>query len=57
MGLFVLLTSFLYQRGSLESKTIEEPDAVDQDPARRETTRSTGRCDVVACGWRCTSAR
>jgi len=32
MGLFVLLTSFLYQRGSSESKTIEEPDAVDQDP-------------------------
>jgi len=32
MGLFVLLTSFLYQRGSSESKTIEEPDGVDQDP-------------------------
>jgi hypothetical protein len=32
MGLFVLLTSFLYQRGSSESKTTEEPDAVDQDP-------------------------
>ena len=32
MGLFVLLTAFLYQRGSSESKTIEEPDAVDQDP-------------------------
>ena len=32
MGVFVLLTAFLYQRGSSESKTIEEPDAVDQDP-------------------------
>src|SRR5688572_24410294 len=32
MGLFVLLTAFLYQRGSSESKTIEEPDPVDQDP-------------------------
>ena len=32
MGLFVLLTAYLYQRGSSESKTIEEPDAVDQDP-------------------------
>ena len=31
MGLFVLLTAYLYQRGSSESKTIEEPDAVDQD--------------------------
>ena len=32
MGLFVVLTVFLYQRGSSESKTIEEPDAVDQRP-------------------------
>jgi hypothetical protein len=32
MGVFVLLTVFLYQRGSSESKTIEEPDAVDQRP-------------------------
>jgi hypothetical protein len=32
MGLFVLLTAYLYQRGSSESKPIEEPDAVDQDP-------------------------
>ena len=32
MGLFVLLTAYLYQRGSSESKSIEEPDAVDQDP-------------------------
>ena len=32
MGIFVLLTAYLYQRGSSESKTIEEPDAVDQDP-------------------------
>jgi uncharacterized protein DUF6766 len=32
MGVFVLLTRFLYQRGSSESKRIEEPEAVDQDP-------------------------
>ena len=32
MGVFVLLTAYLYQRGSSESKSIEEPDAVDQDP-------------------------
>ena len=32
MGLFVLLTAFLYQRGSSESKRIEEPEPVDQDP-------------------------
>lgn len=33
MGVFVLLTAFLYQRGSSESKPIEEPTVVDQDPA------------------------
>jgi len=33
MGLFVLLTAFLYQRGSSESKRLEEPEAVDQDPS------------------------
>jgi hypothetical protein len=32
MGLFVVLTIFLYQRGSSESKKIEEPEAVDQRP-------------------------
>jgi hypothetical protein len=32
MGLFVLLTAYLHQRGSSESKSIEEPDAVDRDP-------------------------
>ena len=32
MGIFVLLTRFLYQRGSSESKRIEEPEAVDEDP-------------------------
>jgi hypothetical protein len=32
MGLFVLLTVSLYQRGSSESKRIDEPEEVDQDP-------------------------
>jgi hypothetical protein len=32
MALFVLLTAVLYQRGSSESKRLEEPEAVDQDP-------------------------
>ena len=32
MAVFVLLTAFLYQRGSSESKRIEEPEPVDQDP-------------------------
>lgn len=32
MGVFVLLTRLLYQRGSSESKRLEEPEAVDEDP-------------------------
>jgi hypothetical protein len=32
MGIFVVLTAMLYQRGSAESKQIERPEAVDQDP-------------------------
>jgi hypothetical protein len=32
MGVFVVLTALLYQRGSSESKPIEQPDAVDQRP-------------------------
>ncbi|HEV7993748.1 MAG TPA: DUF6766 family protein [Gemmatimonadaceae bacterium] len=32
MGIFVVLTAFLYQRGSSESKKIAEPEAVDQRP-------------------------
>lgn len=33
MGIFVILTAFLYQRGSSESKGIEEPEPVDQSAA------------------------
>jgi hypothetical protein len=40
MGLFVLLSAFLYQRGSSESKRIEEPEEVDQDP--REAREDPG---------------
>lgn len=32
MGLFVVLTALLYQRGSSESKRLEASEAVDQDP-------------------------
>ena len=32
MGLFVVLTVFLYQRGSSESKKFDEPESVDQRP-------------------------
>ena len=32
MGIFVVLTAMLYQRGSAESKPIEEPEPADADP-------------------------
>ncbi|MEO5903669.1 MAG: DUF6766 family protein [Gemmatimonadaceae bacterium] len=32
MGVFVVLTVFLYQRGSSESKKLDQPEAVDQRP-------------------------
>jgi hypothetical protein len=41
MGLFVLLSVFLYQRGSSESKRIEEPEAVDQDPRHASSDGKT----------------
>ena len=41
MGLFVLLTGFLYQRGSSESKRIEEPEAVDEDPSESKADAET----------------
>jgi hypothetical protein len=34
MAAYVFLTSFLYQRGSAESKQLDEPEAVDRDPRR-----------------------
>jgi hypothetical protein len=35
MGLYVLLTAFLYQRGSSESKDPDTPEPVDEDPRER----------------------
>jgi len=32
MGLFVVLTAYLYQRGSSESKRLDQPEAVDERP-------------------------
>jgi hypothetical protein len=34
MGMYVLLTAFLYQKGSPESKKLGEKEAVDRDPAK-----------------------
>jgi hypothetical protein len=33
MFAYVFLTTFLYQWGSAESKTLDEPEPVDRDPA------------------------
>jgi hypothetical protein len=32
MGVYVLLTAFLHQKGSAESKSLDDDDAVDEDP-------------------------
>jgi hypothetical protein len=34
MGMYVLLTAFLYQKGSPESKSLGKKEAVDRDPAK-----------------------
>jgi hypothetical protein len=34
MGLYVMLTAFLFQRGSSESKKLEEPNPQDEDPRK-----------------------
>jgi Domain of unknown function (DUF6766) len=33
---YVLLTAFLYQKGSAESKSLDEPEPVDRDPRARD---------------------
>jgi hypothetical protein len=41
MGMYVVLTAFLYQRGSSESKPINGPAAQDQDPRKVTPTKWT----------------
>ncbi|PRC42050.1 hypothetical protein C6A85_000000112505 [Mycobacterium sp. ITM-2017-0098] len=41
MGMYVVLTAFLYQRGSSESKPIEEDAPQDQDPRTAAFTSAT----------------
>ena len=40
MGMYVVLTAFLFQKGSSESKPLEEPSPQDEDP---RTARKTAR--------------
>ena len=37
MGLYVLFTVFLYQQGSAESKSLDEPEEVDREPVVSES--------------------
>ena len=39
MGLFVLLTAFLYQKGSAESKKLDEEEPVDRDPEQSKNKK------------------
>ena len=41
MGMYVVLTAFLYQRGSSESKPLNEPAPQDQDPRQATANQST----------------
>jgi hypothetical protein len=50
MAAYVLLTVFLFQRGSAESKKIDEPEAVDRDP-RMFKTKSDAPWPVRRGGW------
>jgi hypothetical protein len=50
MAAYVVFTAFLYQRGSSESKKIDEPEAVDRDP-RRSRNRRDAPWPVRRGGW------
>lgn len=50
MGAYVLLTCFLFQRGSSESKKIGEPEAVDRDP-RQFKNKPDAPWPVRRGGW------
>jgi hypothetical protein len=50
MGLYVVATAFLFQRGSSESKKLDEPNPQDEDP-RRHSTKSDAPWPVRRGGW------
>lgn len=49
MFFYVILTAVLYQKGSAESKKIDEPEAVDREPRRRKGRYTPG--PVRRGGW------
>ena len=50
MGLYVALTVFLFQKGSSESKSLDEPEPVDRDP-RQVALRPDTPWPVKRGGW------
>jgi hypothetical protein len=50
MGMYVVLTAVLYQRGSSESKPLNEPAPQDQDP-REATANQSMPWPVRSGGW------
>jgi hypothetical protein len=51
MAFYVVLTVFLRQQGSSESKKLDEKEAVDEDPAKHRKSRNAPG-PVRAGGWR-----
>jgi hypothetical protein len=51
MAAYVILTIFLRQKGSSESKKLDEAEAVDEDPAKHRKARNAPG-PVRAGGWR-----
>jgi hypothetical protein len=41
MGVFIVLTAFLYQKGSAESKSLTKAEEVDRDPRRSRNKKDT----------------
>lgn len=50
MGVYVILTVFLFQKGSSESKGLSEPEPVDRDP-RRARNKRNAPWPVRQGGW------
>jgi hypothetical protein len=50
MGVYVVLTVFLFQKGSSESKSLEEAEPVDRDPRKQKHTKDTP-WPVKRGGW------
>jgi hypothetical protein len=50
MGVYVILTVFLFQKGSSESKSLSEPEPVDRDP-RKSRHKKDAPWPVRQGGW------